>query len=180
LHGGWAEDVAVRATLAGQADRLSERQFGSQKKRILKIEYQLSVPSNFWLSGFQIPNLFLKFSHLLLAVFFIVAGVCHFAFPAPYLAIMPPFLPCPDGLVWISGIAEIAGGVGVLSGTTRRIAGCGLIALLIAVFPANIYAVFAGMKINGWTVPAWLLWLRLPFQPALILWVWRSANFQRR
>jgi len=120
----------------------------------------------------------LKFSRLLLSAFFIVAGICHFVFPAAYLAIVPPFLPWPEGLVWISGIAEIAGGIGVLLESTRRVAGYGLIALLVAVFPANVYAVFAGTTIDGWAVPTWLLWLRLPFQAALIVWVWRSASSQ--
>lgn len=103
------------------------------------------------------------------------AGVAHILSPAPYLAIMPPFLPAPLALVLISGIAEIAGGVGVLFTRTRRAAGIGLITLLVAVFPANLYAALHGMHLLATTVPAWLLWLRLPLQVLLIYWVFAST-----
>ncbi|MDQ6655714.1 MAG: hypothetical protein M3Y80_07880, partial [Verrucomicrobiota bacterium] len=85
----------------------------------------------------------------------------------------------PGALVVISGIAEIAGGVGILWLPTRRIAAVGLIALLIAVFPANIYAAVAGMEIGGRTVPLWLLWARLPLQAVLIAWVY-FAGWSKR
>ena len=106
----------------------------------------------------------------LLAIFFVVAGLNHFRDPAFYLAMMPPFLPAPDALNLISGVCEIAGGVGVLLPQTRRFAGWGLIALLIAVFPANIYAALQG-HLPGITQP-WTLWARLPFQALFLLWVW--------
>ena len=69
-----------------------------------------------------------------LAVFFIGAGVNHFRHPAFYQAMMPPWLPWPDALILISGVAEILGGLGVLVPRARRFAGWGLIALLVAVF----------------------------------------------
>jgi uncharacterized membrane protein len=75
----------------------------------------------------------------LLAVLFIGAGVLHFVAPATYLHIMPPYLPAPLALVYLSGAAEIAGGVGLLIPATRQLAGWGLILLLLAVFPANVY-----------------------------------------
>ena len=121
----------------------------------------------------------LAISRLLLAALFIAAGVNHFIAPAPYLAIMPPALPAPRTLVFISGIAEIAGGLGILWRPTRRAAAVGLIALLVAVFPANIYAATHGMEIGGYALPQWLLWLRLPFQPLLIAWVY-FAGWKRR
>ncbi len=111
-------------------------------------------------------------SRLLLAALFIAAGVNHFITPGPYLAIVPPALPAPATLVFISGVAEIAGGLGILWQPTRKAAAIGLIALLVAVFPANIYAATHGMQIGGYVVPAWLLWLRLPLQPLLIAWVY--------
>ena len=114
-------------------------------------------------------------------MFFIAAGVTHFVLPQPYLAIMPLFVPWPETMVSLSGFAEVLGGIAVLFAPTRRAASWGLIALLIAVFPANIYAAIHGMSLAGWEVPAWLLWLRLPMQPALIAWVYlvcRSASFQ--
>jgi uncharacterized membrane protein len=105
-----------------------------------------------------------------LGVFFVIAGANHFLNPQPYVAMMPRFLPWPLPLVWISGVAEILGGIGVLVPTTRRIAGWGLILLLLAVFPAN-----AHVALHGWPgvdLPRWVLWLRLPFQPLFIWWVY--------
>jgi uncharacterized membrane protein len=102
----------------------------------------------------------------LLAALFLISGVLHFVSPAPYVRIIPPILPWPAALVAISGAAEIAGGLGILTVRWRRAAGYGLIALLIAVFPANIY-----MAMKGMMLPAWILWARLPLQFLLIWWV---------
>ncbi len=112
---------------------------------------------------------------LLLSVFFIFAGVMHFVAPAKYLAIMPPILPWPLALIYLSGAAEIAGGLGVLFRRTRRAAGVFLIALLVAVLPANIYGALHGMRIGDWDVPAWMLWARLPLQALFIWWVWNAC-----
>jgi uncharacterized membrane protein len=112
-------------------------------------------------------------SRLALALFFIVAGIAHFIAPAPYLAIMPPYIPWPAEIVALSGIAEILGGLGILFRSTRRAAGWWLIALLVAVFPANIYAISTGMVIGGHDLPGWMLWARLPLQLLLLIWVWR-------
>ncbi|MBA3272371.1 MAG: DoxX family membrane protein [Chthoniobacterales bacterium] len=113
-----------------------------------------------------------------LAALFAAAGVNHFAAPEPYVAIVPPALPWREALVYISGAAEIAGALGILFRRTRRPAAAGLIALLAAVFPANIYAALHGMQLGGWHVPEWLLWARLPLQAVLIAWVyiacWRA------
>ena len=129
-----------------------------------------------------------KISHWLLVVFFVAAGANHFISPKFYLSMMPPYLPWPLGLVYISGAAEIAGGIGVLIPATRRFAGWGLVALLIAVFPANIHLVLHGTRppqaSGGWmgdSFPHWLLWARLPLQIGFIAWVywtclWRSKN----
>lgn len=108
-----------------------------------------------------------------LALFFIVAGTAHFISPAPYLAIVPTYLPWAAATVALSGVAEILGGLGVCFRTTRRAAGWWLIALLIAVFPANIHAISIGMNIGGYALPAWILWARLPFQLLFIGWVYR-------
>ena len=111
-------------------------------------------------------------SCVLLAIFFIAAGALHFISPGPYLAIIPPFLPWPAALVLISGVAEIAGGSGLLWPRTRKIAALALIVLLIAVFPANIYAAIHGLQIGGRAIPRWVLWARLPLKPLLIAWVY--------
>jgi uncharacterized membrane protein len=107
----------------------------------------------------------------ILALFFVAAGLNHFLNPAPYLSMMPPYLPCPRALNIISGSAEIAGGVGILFPALRRMAGWGLVILLVAVFPANLNVALHGWK--GENIAAWILWARLPFQPlimALVYW----------
>ena len=116
-----------------------------------------------------------RFSRGALAALFVIAGTIHFLRPAPYLAIMPPFLPWPAALVALSGAAEIAGGLGVLLPWSRRAAAWGLIALLVAVFPANLQAIASGMNFDGWRVPVWLLWLRLPFQALFIAWIYGTC-----
>ncbi len=107
----------------------------------------------------------------LLGVLFVVAGIGHFVAPRFYLAIMPPALPWPLALIYLSGGAEILGGLGVLRPATRKLAGWGLIALLVAVFPANLYAALHGMG----SIPSWILWARLPFQFVFIAWVYCSS-----
>ena len=120
-------------------------------------------------------------SVILLAMFFIPAGVNHFVNPQTYLSVMPPYLPFHEALNYISGAAEIAGGIAVLIPQLRRVAGWGLIALLIAIFPANIHMALYG--IPGVGIAPWILWLRLPFQLVFIAWVaWSClpARNQRR
>ncbi len=104
-----------------------------------------------------------------------MAGTTHFVSPAFFLAIVPPALPHPDLLVAVSGAAEIAGGVGLLWPPVRRIAAIGLIVLLVAVFPANIQMLQSWRAGGGGGWYAAALWLRLPLQPVLIWWVWRTA-----
>jgi uncharacterized membrane protein len=110
----------------------------------------------------------------LLAGFFVVAGINHFISPKIYLGMMPPWLPAPELANVVSGAAEIAGGLGLLSRRFRRTAGWGLIALLVAVFPANLHVALQG-HMPGLNVSPLILWLRLPFQPGLIAWVWWVA-----
>lgn len=117
----------------------------------------------------------LKRSRYFLAFFFVVAGGAHFVSPGTYLAIMPAVVPWPAAMVALSGAAEIAGGLGLLGRPTRRFAALGLIALLVAVFPANIHAALYGMNLFGWPAPGWLLWVRLAFQPLLVWWVYRAC-----
>lgn len=110
----------------------------------------------------------------LLAAVFIGAGVLHFLRPRAFLAIVPPRLPARLAAVYLSGVAEIAGGIGVLLPHPWRMwAGWGLLALLVAVFPANVHHAVARVRIPGLPTPApWLLWARLPLQAVLMAWVW--------
>jgi len=107
----------------------------------------------------------------LLAVFMIIAGVNHFLAPEVYLGMMPSWLPAKEAANLISGAAEIMGGAGLLFTAPRRAAAWGLIALLIAVFPANVQVALQG-NLPGLGAPPWVLWLRLPFQAVFIAWVW--------
>lgn len=114
-----------------------------------------------------------RISRTILGIFFIVAGINHFLNPAPYLAMMPPWLPWHVAMNQISGVAEIVGGLGILIPWKRRCAAWGLIALLIAVFPANLQVALYGWP--GTHIPAWILWARLPFQPLFIAWVYLTC-----
>ncbi len=105
----------------------------------------------------------------LMAVAYILAGILHFVKPRMYMAIMPPYIPAPYAMVLLSGVAEVVVGVGLLFPATRHLAAWGLIALLVAVFPANLYMATSG-KFHQF--PAWALWARLPLQGLLIWWAW--------
>jgi uncharacterized membrane protein len=105
------------------------------------------------------------------ALFFVGAGVFHFIRPGTYVKIVPPFIPWPLAMVYISGAAEIAGGIGLLLRPFRRAAAWGLIALLIAVLPANVYMALDRVQVTASPLPAWLVWARLPLQVVLIWWV---------
>lgn len=115
-------------------------------------------------------------SLVLIAIVFVAAGVLHLLKPAPYIRIVPPWLPAPATLVMVSGICEILGGLGVLLPATRVAAGWGLIALLVAVLPANVQ-----MLIDAHARHASRLWqlslaLRIPLQAALVWWIWRATS----
>lgn len=105
--------------------------------------------------------------------FFVVAGALHFLRPEAYEAIMPPQLPAHRELVLASGAAEIAGGLAVLAPGLERGARWWLVALLVAVFPANVYMAVSPDQLEGLpaSLPHWTLWARLPLQGALIAWV---------
>lgn len=118
---------------------------------------------------------------------YVVAGVLHFLVPNAFERVVPPSLPGPRALVYLSGLAEVALGLGVLLPRTRRRSAWGLIALLVAVFPANVYMatgdVEDGLPKEVDAVPDWLLWVRLPMQAVLIAWAWwytDSADGERQ
>ncbi|MCB2410413.1 DoxX family protein [Hymenobacter lucidus] len=119
-------------------------------------------------------------SRYTLALLFVGAGVLHFLKPEPYLRIMPPYLPWHRELVLLSGVAEVVLGALLLPRRTHCWAAWGLIALLVAVFPANVY--MAQTSGAGLGVAPWLAWARLPLQAGLILWAWwvgRPAHHRR-
>ncbi len=111
----------------------------------------------------------------MLATVMVGIGVLHFAMPGPFVSIVPAWLPNPYALVMISGFFEILGGVGLLVPRARRAASYGLVALYVAVFPANINMVVHPELGRG--IPEWSLWARLPLQFVLIAWaLWVGAE----
>ena len=126
-------------------------------------------------------------TRLLLAALFLFAGTVHLRSPELFMQVMPPSIPFPMACVLISGVAELLGGAGLLIPvrSIQLLSGWGLTLLLLAVFPANIHMAVDNVRVNGHLIPAWLLWLRLPFQPLLIagvLWVTGAwpANCSRK
>jgi uncharacterized membrane protein len=110
-------------------------------------------------------------SRIAAGALFLTSGTLHFARPELFRQIVPPALPNPAALVAISGAAEIAGAVGLWWAPVRRPAALGLIALLVAVFPANCYMAFDHARFAS-VAPAWMLFARLPMQPVLMAWMW--------
>lgn len=113
---------------------------------------------------------------VVLAAAMTIVGVLHFTSPEGFEAIVPRWLPAPRALVYVSGVAEIAGGLGLLLPRTRRAAALGLVALYVAVFPANVNMAVNHLPLGGATLPVWALWVRLPFQLLFIAWAHRFAR----
>jgi uncharacterized membrane protein len=114
-------------------------------------------------------------SRRLLAVFFIGSGLNHFVMPRAYEQIVPPRLQSDaKRVVVVSGAAEVAGGFGVLLPWARGWSGVALIALLAAVFPANLYMARAPERFPA--IPRWALYARLPLQPLMMWWAWRATR----
>ena len=103
-----------------------------------------------------------------LAAFFINIGINHFVNPDFYLSIMPPVFPMHAEAVYVSGFFEVLGGICVLIPRLRKIAGWGLVALLVAVYPANIYMAITPEAFPGF--PVALLYVRLVFQFVFFYW----------
>lgn len=116
-----------------------------------------------------------RISLFVLAAFYTYAGVGHFTNEAFFLRIVPPWLPYPLAMVQISGIAEIAGGLGILIPQLRWAAGIGLLALLIAVYPANIYmALHPEQYADMGSASAF--YFRLPLQFVAFAWTWWATK----
>lgn len=107
---------------------------------------------------------------------YVVAGLLHFVVPELYVQIVPPVLPAPLALVYLSGVAEVAVGVGLLVPQTRAAAAWATIALLLAIFPANVYMAVSMVTVTGMPgggdPSAAVRWGRLPLQGVLLLWAY--------
>ena len=109
-----------------------------------------------------------------LALFFVAAGINHFLNPDFYVAMMPPYLPMHLGLVYISGVFEVLGGLAALLPAARSAAGWGLVLLLVAVFPANLHMALNADLFPGMSAAA--LYIRLPFQALFIAWAYWATR----
>ncbi len=112
-----------------------------------------------------------------LSLLFMGAGVTHFVNPEVFLSIMPPWVPYPLEAVYLSGLAEIAGGLMLLTPRSRKWGVLELTLLLVAVFPANVQML---LQADQYSFPAWILWARLPLQPLLIGLIWWSSRESAR
>jgi uncharacterized membrane protein len=115
-----------------------------------------------------------------LAAFFTFTGTMHFLRPRFFEAIVPPAIEeRKQEVVAISGAAEIAGAAMVLLPATRPLGRWWLLALLVAVFPANVHMAVNPEQIRGLDMrkfPQWALWARLPLQPLAMVWVWQATR----
>jgi uncharacterized membrane protein len=107
-----------------------------------------------------------------LAALMVVGGILHFVFPRAYARTVPRALPAPLAIVYVSGVAEILGGAGLLIAPVQRAAAWGLVALLIAIFPANVNMAVNRIGFTARPPPKWILWARLPLQAVLVWWAW--------
>ncbi|WDF61092.1 DoxX family membrane protein [Flavobacterium sp. KACC 22758] len=107
----------------------------------------------------------------LMAILYILAGFNHFRNPGMYIKIIPPFFKSPKLINAVSGIAEIVLGILLMFTLTTQYAAWGIIALLIAIFPANLY-MFQNEKAS-FNLPKWILFVRLPLQLVLIIWAFQ-------
>lgn len=108
------------------------------------------------------------------------AGISHFTSPEVFVRIVPEYLPAPLLLVYISGVFEIAGGIGLLIKPLRSLAAWGLVALYVAVFPANLNMAIHQIPFGNGPTPPFLLWLRLPLQLLLIYWAWTYTRPEKK
>ncbi len=122
----------------------------------------------------------MKLSRIGVAALFAFTGAMHFLRPRFFEAIVPPVIEAQKKeAVAVSGYAELAGAAMVLHPATRRLGRWWLLALLAAVFPANIHMAVNPEQIRGLDMrrfPRWALWARLPLQPLAMLWVWQATR----
>ena len=117
----------------------------------------------------------------LLALFFFVAGITHFIQDDAYAAIVPPLLPFPFMIVWITGLMEFVFAAGLVLKKFRKISGFWLAPFLLAVLPANIYMAMYNIPLGDMESSSTALWIRVALQfPLIALILWASGNFDKR
>ena len=116
----------------------------------------------------------------LLSMAMFTAGVLHFVYEDEFVRMVPAFLPAPVLLVYVSGVAEMLLAVGLQISRVRRFAAWGLVALYVAVFPANLNMAMHNISLMRIHQSQRDLWLRLPFQAVLIVWAWWYTREPKR
>jgi len=117
---------------------------------------------------------FKRLSRYFMAGFFVFAGINHFLNPDFYIPLIPPYIPWPETVNWVSGLVEIILGFGLFFEKTRRAAAGGVILLMLLFIPTHIYFIQIGSCIPDLLcTPQWLGWVRLVIiHPLLVLWAW--------
>lgn len=116
---------------------------------------------------------------VIFSISLIIVGITHFIRPEQYARIVPPIFPAYTS-VYVSGVLEILGGIGLMIPSVSVLAAWGLIALFIGVFPANIYMTLHNIKIEGIPQNQLLYWARLPLQAVLIAWAWWYTKYPKQ
>jgi uncharacterized membrane protein len=117
-----------------------------------------------------------------LAIFFLIAGVLHFLLDDAFARIVPPMLPFPVAIVWITGLMELAFAAALIAKWRLPFTGLALSAYLLAVLPANIYMAIAGIPLGDTVMSPAALWLRVALQfplIALVLWCTGAPPFRK-
>jgi uncharacterized membrane protein len=123
------------------------------------------------LAGVIAFSTWLASARVALATMFLFTAISHFTpMKKDLVAMVPPGLPRPDLLVSVAGVAELAGALGLLFEPTRFWAACGLMILMVLMFPANVSAARRGTLIRGRQATA--LWMRAPMQVLFLAWAW--------
>ncbi len=108
----------------------------------------------------------------LATIFFLIAGILHFVIPEFYQAMIPPFIPFKDFFIVVTGIAEMAGAIGIQIPKLRKLSGILMMVLLISIFPANIYVAAVQPALPNLEYSGSSMWWRLLLQPVFIGWIW--------
>jgi uncharacterized membrane protein len=127
-------------------------------------------------------NILKKIALWLMIIFYFTAGIKHFTNPAPYLAIIPPYLPYPETLSYLAGFFEIVFALLLFPIKTRKYACYGIILMLIALMPAHIYMIqkanIAPFLLGKLTITPLIAWIRIPFQLIFILWAFWCSKMK--
>jgi uncharacterized membrane protein len=107
-----------------------------------------------------------------LGAMFLFTGVSHFVLTDEMAAMVPPVLPAPSALIYLTGALQLAAAVALLVSWRPRLVGWAVVAMLVALLPANVYAAVAGVGMGGHTAGPRYLWFRVPLQLLFIWWAW--------